>query len=249
MPLHLQVDPKDRLPNALDVYDKDVRTFLEYGIFDNLKDDSDAKRMNVHRIQVGIGSSWCSWMKFVARYPIKFVRKYPICVPTKDEGMFIPVPPSLHLVSAYAEAHRLIGQLDLSRKMRLGSTSNHSHVFLAPLTLPAPSLRGEVVVKMAKDNCRDRDMLKHEAMIYDKFPCELMQSTPSSLPVVPKFFGYYVPSCDSADSYEDENGDEEDAKIVRRDSRQWLQDAISPILLLEACGKPIDADTLPSSDR
>jgi hypothetical protein len=107
-----------------------------------------------------------------------------------------------------------------------------------------PSLCVSVAVKLAKDNCRDRDMLQHEAMVYDKFPCEL-QSTP---PVVPKFFGYYAPSCDSADSYEGEDGDEEDASIVRRDVRKLLQDTISPILLLEPCGKPIDSSVLSRSN-
>jgi hypothetical protein len=89
-------------------------------------------------------------------------------------------------------------------------------------------------------------MLDNEAMIYDKFPCELQQSTPSSPPVVPKFFGYYTPSCDSVDSYEGE--DEEDASIVRRDVRKLLETTIGPILLLEPCGKPMNADMLSSSN-
>jgi hypothetical protein len=91
-------------------------------------------------------------------------------------------------------------------------------------------------------------MLKDEAMIYDKFPCELQQSTPSSPPIVPKFFGYYTPCCYSADSYKAEDGDEEDAKMVRRDVRNFLLNSISPILLLEPCGRPIDADMLSRSN-
>jgi hypothetical protein len=94
-------------------------------------------------------------------------------------------------------------------------------------------------------------MLENEAIIYDKFPCELQQSTPSSPPIVPKFFGYYTPSCDSVDSYEGEDGDEEDTKIVQRDVRSLLLDdsSISPILLLEPCGEEIKGHMLSSSNR
>jgi hypothetical protein len=146
--------------------------------------------------------------------------------------------------------HRTIGQLDLSMGQRLGS-SNHSYVFLALLTLPsgaAPSLRGQAVIKLAKGNRMDREMLENEAKIYDKFPCELQQSTPSSPPIVPKFFGYYTPSCDSVDSYKDIDGDEENTRIVRRDVRKLLGTTISPILLLEPCGEEIEADMLSCSN-
>jgi hypothetical protein len=82
-------------------------------------------------------------------------------------------------------------------------------------------------------------MLENEAKIYDKFPWELQESTPSSLPVVPKFFRYYEPSCESLDSYMGEDGNEEDARKVQEDVAELLQVTISPILLLECCGKPI----------
>jgi hypothetical protein len=87
-------------------------------------------------------------------------------------------------------------------------------------------------------------MLENEAKIYDKFPCDLQESTPSSPPVVPKFFGYYEPSCESVDSYTSEDGNEEDARKVQEDVAELLQVTISPILLLEPCGKPMKQDMM-----
>ncbi len=145
---------------------------------------------------------------------------------------------------------RTIGQLDLSRQERLGSGS-HSYVFPAPFTLPsraAPPLRGEVAVKLATADWADREMLENEAKIYDKFPCELQDSTPSSPPVVPKFFGYYTPSCESVDSYKGDDGDEEGTMTVRRDVCKLLQSIISSILLLEPCGEPIKSEMLSTSN-
>jgi hypothetical protein len=243
MPLPLEVDiPKENLPQFLHVYDKQASAFRN--------------PIPYHFHQKDKCTKYRSWAKFVTRFPIKFVRKYPVPA-TKDEGMSIPAPLSIRsYLSTYAEVDGdrcTIGQLDLSQERRLDSGS-HSYVFLAPFTLPsgaAPSLRGQVAVKLAKAYSCDREMLEKEAMIYDKFPRELQQSTPSSPPIVPKFFGYYTPSCDSADSYENEDGDEEDATIVRRDVRQILQtsNSVCPILLLEPCGEPIKDYMLSKSNR
>src|SRR5579859_2169312 len=90
--LPLQVDiPKEHLPEVLDVYDKQAlalfREPLPRGSF-YTKKTIDENAMAKYR----------SWAKFVARWPIKYVRKYPVPVPTKDdEGMFIPgaAPPVL----------------------------------------------------------------------------------------------------------------------------------------------------------
>ena len=59
-------------------------------------------------------------------------------------------------------------------------------------------------------------MLEHEAMIYNKFPCELQQVTPSTPPIVPKLFGYYTLCCDSADTYEDEH--DAQSEFARRET-------------------------------
>ncbi|KAI9449666.1 hypothetical protein BJY52DRAFT_1126563 [Lactarius psammicola] len=169
--------------------------------------------------------------------------------------MFTPAPPSTYaeVVCDVSKASAdldppTIGQLDLSQKQRLGS-GEHSYVFLASLTLPfcaEPSLRGEVAVKCAKVPLDDRKMLENEAEIYDKFPSELQESTHSSPPIVPKFFGYYKPSCESVGSYKGDDGDEEGARTVRRDVCKLLQSFVSPILLLEPCGEPVNAEMLSS---
>jgi hypothetical protein len=145
-----------------------------------------------------------------------------------------------------------VGQLDLRRKKELGN-GNHSRVFLAPLTLPSyvgPTTY-EVAVKVPARSSPDMVMLGHEAEIYQKFPVELQESTPSSPPVVPKFYGYYVPAPPSilASSYEGDDGDEEDASTVRKNICELLKPSISHILLLEPCGKQVRCKTLSKSDK
>jgi hypothetical protein len=80
--------------------------------------------------------------------------------------------------------HRTIGQLDLSQEEQHLGSSNHSHVFLAPLTLPphagGSSVCRDIAVKFARGRWEHRHMLENEAKIYDKFPWELQESTPSS---------------------------------------------------------------------
>jgi hypothetical protein len=91
--------PKEHLPEVLHVYDKDssalcknlvlsarvYHTFQEDGVRMISVEDIVTRRMGERR----------NWEKFLARCPVKFIRKYPVPVPTKDEGMFIPhLPPS-----------------------------------------------------------------------------------------------------------------------------------------------------------
>lgn len=90
-------------------------------------------------------------------------------------------------------------------------------------------------------------MLTNEAEIYAKFPCELQESTPSSPPVVPKFFGYYEPSHDLLDRYRRENGDEENASTVP--TLSFVLNNISPILLLEPCGRAVKDGELSKSAK
>jgi hypothetical protein len=144
---------------------------------------------------------------------------------------------------------RTVGELDLRQSHYLGLGS-HSYVYRAPLALPTcagPTRQVEVAVKLT-NSMTYKDMLANEAKIYAKFPCELQESTPSSPPVVPKFFGYYEPSCDFVDSYKCEDGDEENAGTMRTHIRKLL-DNISPILLLEPCGKAVEGGMLSESDR
>jgi hypothetical protein len=93
MPLPLETDiPKELLPEVLHVYDKNASALLKnpappvYRVFQ--EDDVCMTPF----IDIVRRAQYRNWVKFVARCPIKFVRKYPVPVLTKDEGMFIPSP-------------------------------------------------------------------------------------------------------------------------------------------------------------
>ncbi|KAH8079408.1 hypothetical protein BXZ70DRAFT_1012604 [Cristinia sonorae] len=143
---------------------------------------------------------------------------------------------------------------------RLG-TGHHSHVYLTPLTLPAPlttftssapaaaSRPGTVLVaaKVAIQQRTARSLLSAEAKTYSEFPQHLseeycglhllspfMRTLAPSCAVVPKFYGYYVPVV-----VEKKDGGEEEG---------WWQKR-SPILLLEDCGTPIKAGQLTRDER
>ena len=92
-------------------------------------------------------------------------------------------------------------------------------------------------------------MLLEEAKVYNAFPRDLQDG---DIPVVPKFYGYYAPSIeafDRDDSGDDDGGndygvDEEEWKSVRRVIKE-----ITPILLLEACGKQVSTTRSSHDDR
>jgi hypothetical protein len=243
-PLPLEVDiPKERLPDVLVVSDTGK---LPGVIF---KDPFPAAGRSLE--------------KFLACNPIKYVRKYPVCIPprflkAKYIHLRTSTQPSSYRDTATCDIlkdsdtleHHTIGQLDLSGKQKLGDGS-HSHVYLAPLSLPAcagPSLCREVAVKIAM-YWYEQDMLVNEAKIYDKFPYELQDFTPSSTPIVPRFYGYYEPSCESVDGYKGDDGDEKDAITVREHVRMLLQRFTSPLLLLEPCGVQVNVDMLSQSNK
>lgn len=141
------------------------------------------------------------------------------------------------------EAH-----LHLAHQNRLG-VGNHSLVHDAPLTLPTPlsahSRNGTVRVaaKSAFPRVSARELLANEAKMYNLFPDHLSQDwcgynlvTPVRHPVpvgpvVPKFFGYYVPVV---------NGMPCSATDVN---------APSPILLIEQCGEDINPREFNRDDK
>jgi hypothetical protein len=86
---------------------------------------------------------------------------------------------------------------------------------------------GRVAVKFART---DRDMLWNEARIYNAFPRELQEASPDGPPVVPKFYGFYTPSV----AFDYPKVPAEDRTTVRK-----MIKSISPILLLEECGKQL----------
>lgn len=137
----------------------------------------------------------------------------------------------------FLEAH-----LYLHEQNRMG-TGSHSAIYRAPFTLPPPlsahSRNGNVTVaaKLSFANLSDRRLLNNEGAMYSKFPRHLMEDwcgynfvppikhpVPVG-PVVPKFYGYYLPEGLSID----------DALNC---------DLPSPILLMEDCGKPVEPEKL-----
>ncbi len=237
MPSPFEVDiPNARLPHLLEIFIKAPEDF-RCVFLDDYEKASEAERHN--------------WQKFLAHRPLLYMRKYP---DYNYEGIFIALPPLSRIypnADIFIEESPLLGpgQLDLRQSKFLGSGS-HSDVFLAPFTLPpretAAPLRGGVVVKIAKKTREDRDMLKNEAEIYDKFRATLQECNPSSPPIVPKFYGYYVPSWGPTYRYVDDEGLEAIHKL-RRDAFNFLQ-YLGPILLLEFCGKPIRPERLSTID-
>ncbi|KAL4253255.1 hypothetical protein ABKN59_004756 [Abortiporus biennis] len=167
-----------------------------------------------------------------------------------------------------------VAHLYLHPKNRLGS-GNHSYVHKAPLTLPSPlsafSRNGNVTVaaKTAYPRTSALELLENEGKIYSEFDTSLMEDwcgynlvTPVKYPVpvgpvVPKFYGYYVTE-DVATDAVSESTEKEDAQSgVESDSEidsETEQAAphhypLSPILLMEECGKPVEPHKFSLDDR
>ncbi|KAI0918510.1 hypothetical protein AcV5_002486 [Taiwanofungus camphoratus] len=174
---------------------------------------------------------------------IKYKRIFPHLNSDASSGTNEGTQRSLEATSDPRVAH-----LYLSAKCRMG-VGHHSLVYRAALTLPPPltanSPSGQVAVaaKLAIPQSPARSMLKHEAYIYDKFPKHLMQDwsgynlvAPHKYPVpvhavVPTFYGYYIP---------------DDNCKANASSGQY---DLSPILLVEDCGTPIDPEKLSADEQ
>ena len=146
-----------------------------------------------------------------------------------------------------------VAHLHLTQNHRFG-VGHHSLVHHAPLTLPEPlsahSRNGRVIVaaKSAFNHESARHLLNREAKIYNAFPrhlsedwCGFNLATPCKHPVpagpvVPKFYGYYVP-------VKMEDGKE----VLRNDEKD--SESPSPILLMEECGKPVKPEKFTADQR
>ncbi|KAK0190269.1 hypothetical protein F5146DRAFT_1043517 [Armillaria mellea] len=106
----------------------------------------------------------------------------------------------------------------------------------------------------AKLSIKNDSHLEREAKNYQQFPKHFFQHwsgynvipplhypTPA-LAVVPQFYGYYVPEEGEAKACQDDDNDDDDDD---HDHGEYL----SPILLLEDCGVPVDIDQLDLDDR
>jgi len=116
---------------------------------------------------------------------------------------------------------------------QLVGVGNHSNVYRATLTLPkglsarTPDGKVTVVAKTAFPDSEHRALFRNEAKIFNSFPRHLSEEwcgynmvSPLSWPVpvgpvVPKFYGYYMPIGEK-------------------------KDELSPIMLMEECGTPVE---------
>jgi hypothetical protein len=119
---------------------------------------------------------------------------------------------------------------------------HHSNVYRATLTLPkglsarTPDGKVTVVAKTSFPRSEHRSLFHNEARVFSSFPKHLSEEwcgynviPPLSWPVpvgavVPKFYGYYVPTGEK-------------------------KDALSPILLMEECGSPVNPPKLTPEQR
>ncbi|KAH9903248.1 hypothetical protein C8Q73DRAFT_633651 [Cubamyces lactineus] len=149
-----------------------------------------------------------------------------------------------------ANAETRVAHLYLSKENRFGA-GNHSYVYRAPLTLPAPlsahSPTGQVTVaaKLAYSKCTARNLLRNEGEVYNSFPKWIQEEycgynivpqcrfpVPATA-IVPKFFGYYLPI--------DADGDMAEVHHPKCDERKpCTVNVPSPILLMEECGTPVE---------
>ncbi|KAI8989006.1 hypothetical protein BD414DRAFT_415253 [Trametes punicea] len=170
--------------------------------------------------------------------PIKYVRWFPKFKRDDENG------------GAQEEVGPRVAHLHLAQSNRFG-TGNHSYVYRAPLTLPAPlsahSPTGQVTVaaKLAYPRCTAHNLLRNEARVYDSFPKYVQEEycgynivpqcrfpVPATA-IVPKFFGYYLPVDERGnvlDNHHDSCSEEKPCSV------KWP----SPILLMEECGKPVE---------
>ena len=90
-------------------------------------------------------------------------------------------------------------------------------------------------------------MLLNEAKIYNAFPRNLQDG---DTPIVPKFYGYYMPSTEASDLDDSNHGDADGLdKEKWKAVRKALLGSNTSILLVEACGKPVGSCSLTGSAR
>ncbi|OJT06811.1 hypothetical protein TRAPUB_2328 [Trametes pubescens] len=166
--------------------------------------------------------------------PIKYIRQSPLF--KRDEEGSEP----------------RVAHLYMAKQNRIG-TGNHSYVYRAPLTLPAPlsahSSTGQVTVaaKLAYPRCTAHNLLRNEGRVYDTFPTHIQEEycgynivpqcrfpVPATA-IVPKFYGYYLPVNERGEVV-DHRPDHEKCSERSPCTVNWP----SPILLMEECGEPVE---------
>ena len=127
--------------------------------------------------------------------------------------------------------------IDSGWDITLSSTMRHSPCLCLFLLMR----NGRVIVatKSVFNHESARHLLNREAKIYNTFSRHSSEDwcgfNPAG-PVVPKFYGYYVPV------------EMEDGKEVLRDDEKDYESP-SPILLMEECGKPVKPEKFTADQR
>ena len=185
-------------------------------------------------------------MRFTVQQPIKLVRQYPPCGGERGSGNFNGSKPSDDIPDCDCPKGKVLtGQLDLRHSELLG-VGHHSKVVLAPLTFSStPSVRRAVAVKTSLPYA-SHEMLLNEAKIYNAFPRNLQDG---DAPTVPKFYGYYVHSTEVFDWDYGNNCVDNPLAVMWDRNRTDMLNTVTSILLLEACGKPVDTNSLALSHR
>ncbi|KDQ58457.1 hypothetical protein JAAARDRAFT_193028 [Jaapia argillacea MUCL 33604] len=178
--------------------------------------------------------------------PVKYRRIYPV---------FNSEQPSDRSEDSAGAPPPRIGHLYLSDTDILGE-GHHSCVYRAEMKLPrplsarSPNKRVAIAAKIPFRGDSPRALLDNEAKIYNQFPKHMMEDwcgynlvTPSMYPtpvcpVVPKFYGYWVPAEEDEDSDVRRGKRKAEPKVERR-----------PILLMEQCGVPITPETLTKDEK
>ncbi|KAF5326691.1 hypothetical protein D9619_005068 [Psilocybe cf. subviscida] len=154
-----------------------------------------------------------------------------------------PAPlPRLHKVLSYE------GPL-----VMLKSTIEYSHEpchkHRPDATSPPATAEVRVVAKFSKE---DDLHLAREAQNYQRFPRYLFEHWSGLIkvpglrnpvpagPVVPQFYGYYVPEGEEVDAHDDKQASSDDDR--RGKPIRFTAPFLSPILLVENCGKPIEPE-------
>ncbi|KAI0658078.1 hypothetical protein C8Q70DRAFT_1135933 [Cubamyces menziesii] len=164
-----------------------------------------------------------------------------------------------------SDTEERVAHLHLRKTNQLG-TGHHSSVYRAPLTLPPPlsahSPTGQVTVaaKLAFPHCTAHALLHNEARTYNAFPehaqlhyCGYNVVPPCHYqvpvgPIVPKFYGFYLPVGEDGKFLDEFALHGKEHKTCNEDQAcrvPW----ISPILLMEECGEPVDPEKFMDDER
>ncbi|KAI0672167.1 hypothetical protein C8Q78DRAFT_1077726 [Trametes maxima] len=159
-----------------------------------------------------------------------------------------------------------VAHLHIRRSNRLGE-GHHSYVYRAPLTLPPPlsahSRTGQVTVaaKLAFPHCTAHTLLHNEARVYSQFPRHLQEEycgfnivSPCYYPVpvgpvVPKFYGFYLPVKEDGSIDAGAGGPDGARHSHCYEDEPCGAPWLSPILLMEECGKPVEPERFTVDQR